>query len=414
MNNLVFLFEAFNPNKRTTFFKHKNYTNYLAYSEYAIKNTNTEHGLFGKISEFPNIENMQDIELVNKHITNLANKKIPIYRCTLSLDEYDAMRLGYDSKEKWKELFESKLVSFAKKMNIRYEDLQYVGAVHLENGHPHLQVMMWSKQKDKMNYFIKYDKVNKMKDEFTNAIFKEDLLQLYKEKDIAKKNIIQNNSLLQSLKKVSTNQKFLKDMVQYEKDFHNKKIMKKTLKNKDIKSVASDLMKIKQLLRQTDGSIKYQYLKKYPDIIKEIDNLSRKIIDMSLDTQEQVDKYILTKQKIVAFKYSNEHKVEEAQKQEKEKAEAEIIKMIGNQILNFERVLLNQNEEYTQIRYYNETENLMWRIFNCIYFSTRQEEKYLKRFEIKYKKQLSKQAKKDMAINKANSSSFDWQDEIQK
>ena len=341
MNNLVFLFEAFNPNKRITFFKHKNYTNYLAYSEYAIKNTNTEHGLFGKISEFPNIENMQDIELVNKHITNLANKKIPIYRCTLSLNEYDAMRLGYDSKEKWKELFESKLVSFAKKMNIRYEDLQYVGAVHLENGHPHLQVMMWSKQKDKMNYFIKYDKVNKMKDEFTNAIFKEDLLQLYKEKDIAKKNIIQNNSLLQSLKKVSTDQKFLKDMVQYEKDFHNKKIMKKTLKNKNIKSVASDLIKIKQL--------------------------SRKIIDMSLDTQEQVDKYILTKQKIVAFKYSNEHKVEEAQKQEKEKAEAEIIKMIGNQILNFERVLLNQKEEYTQIRYYNDTENLMWRMYIFFY-----------------------------------------------
>lgn len=412
MNNLIFIFEAFNPNKRTTFFKHKNYTNYLAYSEYAIKNKNTEHGLFGKIKEFPDIENMENIEDINKHIINLADRKVPIYRCTLSLDEYDAVRLGYDTQEKWKELFESNLISFAKKMNIKYEDLQYAGAVHLEDGHPHMQVMMWSKQKDKMNYFIKYNQVNKMKDEFTNAIFKEDLLQLYKEKEIAKKNIIQNNSLLQSLKKVSTDQKFLKDMVQYEKDFHNKKIMKKTLKNKDIKSVASDLIKIKQLLRQTDGSIKYQYLKKYPDIIKEIDNLSRKIIDMSLDTQAQVDKYILTKQKIVAFKYSNEQKIEEAQKQEKEKAEAEILKMIGNQILNFERVLLNQNEEYTQIRYYNETKNLMLKIFNCIYFSSRQEEKYLKRFEIKYKKQLSKQAKKDLAINKANSSSFHWEDDL--
>lgn len=48
MNNVVFIFESFNPNKRTTFFKHKNYTNYLAYSEYAIRNQNTAHGLFGK------------------------------------------------------------------------------------------------------------------------------------------------------------------------------------------------------------------------------------------------------------------------------------------------------------------------------------------------------------------------------
>lgn len=412
MNNLIFLFETFNPNKRTTFFKHKNYTNYLAYSEYAIKNLNTEHGLFGKISEFPYIENMKDIEPINKHITNLANKKVPIYRCTLSLDEYDAIRLGYDKQEKWKELFESKLISFAKKMNIKYEDLQYAGAVHLEAGHPHLQVMMWSKQKDKMNYFIKYNRVNQMKNEFTNAIFREDLLQLYKEKDIAKKNIIDKNSVLQNFKKVSTNQKFLKDMMQYEKDFYNKKIMKRTLKNKNIRSVALDLIKIKQLLKQTSGSIKYQYLKKYPDIIKEVDKLSRKIVDMSLDTQEQVDKYILAKQQIVAFKYSDEQKIKEAQKLEKEKAEVEILKLIGNQILNFERVLLNQKEEYETIRYYNETQDLLWRIFNCIYFSSRQEEKYLKKFELKYKKQLSKQAKIDKAINKANSSSFNWEEDV--
>ena len=52
------------------------------------------------------------------------------------------------------------MISFAKKMNIKYEDLQYAGAVHLESGHPHLQVMMWSKQKEKMNYFIKYNIIN--------------------------------------------------------------------------------------------------------------------------------------------------------------------------------------------------------------------------------------------------------------
>jgi hypothetical protein len=188
--------------------------------------------------------------------------------------------------------------------------------------------------------------------------------------------------------------------------------MKRKLEDKYIKTITTDLIKIKQLLKQTSGSIKYQYLKKYPDIINEIDNLSRKIIDMSLDTQEQVDKYILAKQEIVTFKYSDSQKIEEAQKQEKEKAEAEILKMIGNQILNFERVLLNQKEEYIQTRYYNETENLMWRIFNCVYFSSRQEEKYLQRFELKYKKQLSKQAKKDLAIKKSNSSSFNWEENI--
>ena len=113
--------------------------------------------------------------------------------------------------------------------------------------------------------------------------------------------------------------------MQYEKDYSNKKIMKRTIKDKDIRNIASDLIKIKQLLKQTQGSIKYQYLKKYPDVIKEIDNLSRKIIDSSLDIQEQIDKYILARQKIVAFKYSDELKIQEAQKQEKQKAEEDIL-----------------------------------------------------------------------------------------
>ena len=64
----------------------------------------------------------------------------------------------------------------------------------------------------------------------------------------------------------------------------------------------------------------------------------------------------------------------------------------------------------SEIRYINESRHLIWKIFDCIYFSARQQEKDFKRFEMKYKKQLSKQAKKDLAINKANGSSFDWED----
>ena len=412
MNNVVFLFESFNPNKRTTFFKHRNYTNYLAYSEYAIRNKNTNHGLFGKINEFPDIENMEDIEPVNQHIIQLAERKVPIYRCTISLDEYDAIRLGYDTQEKWKELFENKLVSFAEKMNIKYEDLQYTGAVHLESGHPHLQVMLWSKQRNKTNYYINYGRVNKMRDEFTNSIFREDLIQLYHEKDVAKKDIIQENRFLQKLKNVSLNPKFLKEITQYEKDFTNKRIMKNTFKDKELQGLVNQLLVLKEQLKTTNGSIKYQYLKKYPDIIKQVDSISKSIIDMSLETQREIDKYILAKQKIASFKYQNQEKIMEVQEIEKQKAEEEIWKLIGNQILNFERVLLNEKEEYSKNRYINDSRNLIWRVFNCIYFSSRQEEKYAKRYELKYKKQLSKQAKKDLVIKKANSSSLHWEDDL--
>ena len=412
MNNVVFLFEAFNPNKRSTFFKHKSYTNYLAYSEFAIKNPNTEHGLFGRINDFPDIENMGSIEPINQYIIKLADKKVPIYRCTISLDEYDAIRLGYDTQGKWKALFESKLVSFAKKMNVKYEDLQYTGAVHLEAGHPHFQIMLWSKQRDKMNYYINYGRINKMRDEFTNAIFREDLIELYKEKDRAKKGIIEKNVLLQKLKKANTDSKFIKEMVQYEKDFANKKIMKKPVKDKELRKIADELLKLKEQLKNTKGSIKYQYLKRYPEIIKQVDSIARSIIESSLDTQVGIEKYILAKQKIVSFKFQDQDKIQKAQQEEKEKAEEEILKLIGNQVLNFERILLNEKEVYSQIRYTNYTRDLILKIFNCIYFSARQEEKYAKKYEQRFKKELSKQAKIDLAIQKSNSSVFHWEDDL--
>lgn len=70
---------------------------------------------------------------------------------------------------------------------------------------------------------------------------------------------------------------------------------------------------------------------------------------MSLDTPKQIDEYILAKQKIITYKYSNKRKIEEAQKIEKQNAEDEIRKMIGNQILSFERVLLKQRKNILKL-----------------------------------------------------------------
>ena len=201
-------------------------------------------------------------------------------------------------------------------------------------------------------------------------------------------------------------------MLQYEKDFYNKKLIKQNLQNYQLEIIVDDLLKIKDLLKQTTGSIKYQYLKKYPNIIKEIDNLSNKIIAMSLECQEQIDTYIKVKQDIVSYKYQSEAKIKQAQENEKAKVEQEVLKILGNQILNFERILLNNKEEYNSIKYINESRNLVWQIFNSLYFLSRQEEIDLRRIELKYKKQLSKQAKKELAIRKQNESSFNWEDNM--
>ena len=412
MSKLIFKLETLNPKLRTTFFKHKNYTNYLANSEYAIKNENTNHGLFGKVKEFSDIRNMESIEEISQHITKLADKKVPIYRGLISLNEYDASRLGYLEQEKWQELLESKLPSIAKKLNVKYEDLQYVGAVHLEEGHPHFQFMIWSKAREKSNYYIKYQLKNKLRLEFTNEVFKEDLLPIYQEKDLAKKNIIAENEIINRLKQVSKDPDFINSIMKYERDSKQNRIMKQIFKNEDLKRIIDAILDLKQDLKTTEGSIKYQYLKKYPNIIEKLDNISKDIIATSYECKVQIDNYIKAKQKILEFKYSDEKKLEFQKKKIQEETEEEVLKLIGNKILDFERKLLNANEDYSNYKYINDTRSHINGIYNFLCSLSNKEENKYKMIELKYKKQLSKQAKKEKAMEKRNSSSWNWEDEI--
>lgn len=411
MSNLIFIFKAYNPNKRTTYFIHKGYTDYIANSKYVLKNPNTSHGLFGVVKEFPNIQNDDNIEPIINHIDELAKNKVPIYRGYISLREYDAERLGYYDQDKWRSLLENRLPSIAKKMNIKLEDIQYLGAVHIEDGHPHFQFFVWSKE-PRINYFVKYKEINKLRNEFTNDVFREDLLPIYQEKDLAKKNITSENYILSELKKVTSDEKLLNELMKYEKDFNQARRIRALLKDSEVKNIVDLLIDLKKDLKQTTGSIKYQYLKKYPDIIKKVDYISNIVIDSSVQCQVEIEKYIKAKQKLLEFQYSDKEKLEQAKIKAKEEAHEEIIKLIGNQILDIERKWLKANNTYTYIKYNNESRDLLDRILTALYYQGQNQKKLNRNFEIRYKKQLSKQAKKELAISKRNASSFDWEDEI--
>lgn len=411
MSNLIFIFKAYNPNKRTTLFMHKSYTDYIANSEYVIRNKNTTHGLFGVVKDFPNIENEDDLNPIIEHINQLAENKVPIYRGLISLNEFDANRLGYFEQDKWKNLLENRLPSIAKKMNIKLEDLQYLGAIHFEEGHPHLQFFVWSK-KERINYFVKYKEINKLRQEFINDVFREDLLPIYQEKDFAKKNITAENYILEELKKVTSDEKLLKELMKYEKDFRQTRKIRVLLKDAEIKKVVDLLIDLKKDLKQTSGSIKYQYLMKHPEIIQKVDYISNVVINSSLQCQVEIDKYMKAKQKLVDYQYSDEAKLNKAKENVKLEVEKEIIKIIGNQILNIERKWLKSNEKYTSIKYDNQTRELLERILTALYYQAESQNKLNRNYELKYKKHLSKQAKKEFALNKRNSSSWNWEDEI--
>ena len=407
MSNLIFIFKAYNPNKRSTYFKHKTYTDYIANSEYVIRNEDTTHGLFGIVDKFPNIQNEDNLSSIINYIDDLAKAKVPIYRGLVSLTEFDAERLGYYDQEKWKKLLENRLPSIAEKLNIKLSDLQYLGAVHYEDGHPHLQFFVWSKSN--RNYFIKYKEINKMRNEFLNDVFKEDLLPIYQDKDLAKKNITGENYILQELKKANLDEKFVRDLMKYQKTTFQNHRVRSILKDEEIKEVVDAMLVLKDELKNTTGSIKYEYLKAYPEILAKVNEIAIKIIELSPQCQNEIDKYIKAKQKLAEFKYTNNEKLEEAKQKIEEETGEEVIKLIGNQILDIERAWINErNPSMTFIRSNNDTRDLLDNILTILEFQANEQNRYNRFYELHSKKQLSKQAKKELAKLKQNSSEFNW------
>ena len=383
MSNLIFIFKAYNPNKRSTYFKHKTYTNYIANSEYVIRNKETTHGLFGIVDKFPNIQSEENLSNIINYIDELAKAKVPIYRGLVSLTEFDAERLGYYDQEKWKKLLENRLPSIAEKLNIKFSDLQYLGAVHYEEGHPHLQFFVWSKTN--RNYFIKYKEINKMRNEFINDVFKEDLLPIYQDKDLAKKNITGENYILQELKKANLDEKFVRDLMKYQKTTFQNHRVRSILKDEEIKEIVDAMLVLKDELKNTTGSIKYEYLKAYPEILAKVNEIAIKIIELSPQCQREIDKYIKAKQQLLEFQYTDIDKLNQAKEKVKEDAEKEIIKLIGNQILDIERKWLNTNEPFTYVKYNNESRDLLDRILTALYYQAENQKKLTRFYELRFK-----------------------------
>ena len=107
---------------------------------------------------------------------------------------------------------------------------------------------------------------------------------------------------------------------------------------------------------------------KYPDIIEKVDYISNVIIDSSVQCKIEIEKYIKAKEKLLEFQYSDKAKIEEAKEKAKQETEKEIVKLIGNKILDIERKWINTENQCTYIKYNNESRDLLDRILTALYY----------------------------------------------
>jgi hypothetical protein len=132
------------------------------------------HGLFG-------MDGIEDPEKVKEEIA--ANTGF-IWRAVVSLKEEDAKELGYLTKDKWQDLVRAKAPDLAKEMGIKLGNLRWAGAVHMANGHPHVHLMIWEKNPEKVSGVISKVAIENIHKMYTDEVFKEEKFRIMNEKNV--------------------------------------------------------------------------------------------------------------------------------------------------------------------------------------------------------------------------------------
>ena len=131
------------------------------------------HGLFS---------NSQNTSL-DDTMKEVSSHPAPVWTFIYSLKREDAVRLGYDSAESWRKLLLAHQTELAEAMKIPPNQFRWCAAFHDEKHHPHVHMMVWSA--DPRQGYLTEHGIEAMRSKLTNDIFQDELLHLYKQKDLS-------------------------------------------------------------------------------------------------------------------------------------------------------------------------------------------------------------------------------------
>lgn len=112
----------------------------------------------------------------------------PFYDC-VDTSRYPTFELWYNKAAAWQNLLKQESATIAEAMRIQTDGLRWYAAYHDEGHHPHVHMMVWSTEPKKG--YLTREGIAVMRSRMTNAIFHEEMTELYIKKDAAYKESIQ-------------------------------------------------------------------------------------------------------------------------------------------------------------------------------------------------------------------------------
>lgn len=133
------------------------------------------HGLFNEKDE-PII--------LNQAANEIAEHKGNVWSHVVSLRREDAVRLGFDNSDAWRELVKRHISDIAKAQNIPLCNLKWYAAYHDTTHHPHIHLLVYSTN-PKQGFLTKAG-IDKIRSAFANDIFHDDLQSIYQEQTVSR------------------------------------------------------------------------------------------------------------------------------------------------------------------------------------------------------------------------------------
>ncbi|MBR6616256.1 MAG: hypothetical protein IKL00_00085 [Oscillospiraceae bacterium] len=131
------------------------------------------HGLFNDSDE-PIV--------LNQVADEVAHHKGNVWSHVVSLRREDAIRLGYDNSERWRELVKRQIPVIAEQSRIPMSNLKWYAAFHDTTHHPHIHLIVYSTN-PKQGYLSR-EGIDKIRSAFANDIFHDDLQSIYQEQTL--------------------------------------------------------------------------------------------------------------------------------------------------------------------------------------------------------------------------------------
>ena len=133
------------------------------------------HGLF----------NEKDEPIILDRVANeIANHKGNVWSHVVSLRREDAIRLGYDNSEVWRELVKRHISDIAKAQRIPLCNLKWYAAFHDTTHHPHIHLLVYST--NPKQGFLTTKGIDQIRSAFANDIFHDNLQSIYQEQTLSR------------------------------------------------------------------------------------------------------------------------------------------------------------------------------------------------------------------------------------